>query len=174
MPDEFFRIVHSRKSVRHYTGEPVDKTRIETLLKAAMAAPSARNEQPWAFLVITREETLASLARGLTHAKMLPEAGCGIVVCAEIHGTPPPGRKDLWPQDCAAATQNILLAAEAMKLGAVWTAVYPYPDRESHVRKILDLPENCIPFCVIPVGYPTGADMPKDKFNSSKIHWDRW
>jgi nitroreductase len=114
------------------------------------------------------------LAEGLPYAKMLPEAGAAIVVCG--HSVPPsrPGSKDLWEQDCAAATQNILLAAEAMGLGAVWTAVHPYPERQEFIRQVLNIPAEIYPFCVIPVGFPTGIEQPKDKFDQAKIHWDLW
>jgi nitroreductase len=139
-----------------------------------MAAPSGRNQQPWAFIAITDPAVLGKLAEGLPYAKMLPQAGSAIVVCG--YSVPPsrPGSKDLWEQDCAAATQNILLAAEAMNLGAVWTAVHPYPERQEYIRKIMNIPSNIYPFCVIPVGYPTGEEKPKDKFDSEKIHWEKW
>jgi nitroreductase len=170
----FLDVIFSRKSVRSYTGKIISTGDLEILLKAAMAAPSGRNEQPWAFISITDPAILSKLAQGLPYAKMLPKAGTAIVVCG--HSVPPsrPGSKDLWEQDCAAATQNILLAAEAMGMGAVWTAVHPYPDRQEYIRKILNIPSNIYPFCVIPLGYPTGEEKPKDKFDPEKIHWERW
>ena len=167
-------VIFSRKSVRSYTGEVVSKKNLEILLKAAMAAPSGRNQQPWAFIVISDPTILQKLAEGLPYAKMLPEAGAAIVVCGYSVPHERPNSKDLWEQDCAAATQNILLAAEAMKLGAVWTAVHPYPDRQEFVRKILDIQQDIYPFCIIPVGYPTGEEQPKEKFDSAKVHWERW
>jgi nitroreductase len=80
----------------------------------------------------------------------------------------------LWYQDAAAATENILLAVEAMGLGAVWSALYPYPERENHVRQLIQLPQGVIPFCIVPIGHPTGVDLPKDKFRKENIHWERW
>jgi nitroreductase len=167
-------VIFTRKSVRSYTGEVVPKSDLEMLLKAAMAAPSGRNQQPWAFIAITDPAILVRLTDGLPYARMLPQAGSAIVVCG--YSVPPsrPGSKDLWEQDCAAATQNILLAAEAMNLGAVWTAVHPYSDRQEFIRKILNIPSDIYPFSVIPVGYPTGEEIPKNKFDPKKIHWENW
>jgi len=170
----FLDVIFTRKSVRKYTGEVISKSGLEILLKAAMAAPSGRNEQPWAFIAIIDPAILVKLSEGLPYAKMLPKAGAAIVVCGHSVPSSRPGSKDLWEQDCAAATQNILLAAEALNLGAVWTAVHPYPDRQEYIRKVLNIPENIYPFCVIPMGYPTGEERPKDKFDQKKIHWDLW
>jgi nitroreductase len=105
---------------------------------------------------------------------MLFKAGACIVVCGDTTTDLQEGATDLWHQDAAAATENILLAAEAMRLGAVWSALYPMADRQDHVRKLLKLPATVQPFSIIPVGHPTGEDMPKDKFRGEKIHWDTW
>ena len=172
--NSFLDVIFSRKSVRSYTGELVPKEKLDILLKAAMAAPSGRNQQPWAFIAISDQVILEKLAKGLPYAKMLPEAGTAIIVCGYSAPHERSDSKDLWEQDCAAATQNILLGAEAMNLGAVWTAVHPYPDRQEHVRKVLNIPSEIFPFCVIPVGYPIGEEIPKNKFDPVKIHWDKW
>lgn len=164
-------VIHNRKSVRHFTNQPVTREQIETLLRAGMAAPSAVNRQPWAFYVITQRETLDILSEKLPYAKMLSQAQAAIVVCGDMEkaGT----LKDLgyWMQDCSAATQNILLAAESIGLGAVWTASYPYDDRTKTVIEELNLPETHIPLNVIPIGYPTGEDLPKNKWNVDNIIW---
>ena len=172
--DSFLDVIFTRKSVRSYTGGMVSKEKLEILLKSAMAAPSGRNQQPWAFIAITDHTILEKLSKGLPYAKMLPEAGTAIVVCGYSASHERPGSKDLWEQDCAAATQNILLAAEAMNLGAVWTAVHPYPDRQEYIRKTLKIPSEIYPFSVVPVGYPTGVEQPKEKFDTEKIHWEEW
>ncbi|NCA76195.1 MAG: nitroreductase family protein [Alphaproteobacteria bacterium] len=166
--------IMNRKSVRNFTGEPVAEHDLTTLLKAAMAAPSARNRQPWAFVAVTRRATLDALARELPYTKMLTGAGAALVVCGDTTIELNQGAADLWYQDAAAATQNILLAAEAMRLGAVWSALYPYEDRENQVRRILKLPDSVIPFSIIPIGHPTGVDQPKDKFKPERIHWEQW
>jgi nitroreductase len=172
--NSFLDVIFRRKSVRSYTGAIISKNDMEILLKAGMAAPSGRNEQPWAFIAVTNPSILEKLSEGLPYARMLTKAGAGIVVCG--YSVPPsrPGSKDLWEQDCAAATENILLAAEAMGLGAVWTAVHPYPERQAYIRQVLNIPAEIFPFCVIPVGYPTGEEIPKNKFDQVKIHWNSW
>jgi nitroreductase len=139
-----------------------------------MAAPSARNRQPWAFLAITERETLSAMADGLPYTKMLYKAGAAIVVCGDTRVDLQQGATDLWYQDAAAATQNILLVAEAMGLGAVWSALYPFPEREKVVRVLMELPLPVIPFSVIPIGLPTGEDLPKEKFKIENVHWERW
>ncbi len=166
--------IHARKSVRYYTGEPVTKACLLVLLKAAMAAPSARNRQPWAFVTVTERKILDALADGLPFTKMLYEAGAAIVVCGDSTIDLQEGATDLWYQDAAAATQNILLAAEAMGLGAVWSALYPLPEREGHVRKLLELPSHVSPFSIIPIGHPAGEEPPKVKFKAERVHWERW
>ena len=163
-----------RRSVRSFTGQTPDHSMLMTLLKAAMAAPSARNRQPWAFLVITERSTLDSLAEGLPYTKMLYTAGAAIVVCGDSTVELQEGATDLWYQDAAAASQNILLQAYAMGLGAVWSALFPYGDRSTHVRNIIGLPDHISPFSIIPLGYPAGEDLPKDKFKPERIHWEKW
>ncbi len=164
-------VIHKRKSVRHFTNQPVTKEQIETLLRAGMAAPTAVNRQPWVFYVITQRETLDLLSEKLPYAKMLSQVQAAIVVCGDMEKAG--NLKDLgyWVQDCSAATENILLAAESMGLGAVWTAAYPYDDRAKAVIEELNLPETHIPLNVIPIGYPTGEDLPKNKWNVDNIIW---
>jgi nitroreductase len=166
--------IHNRKSVRNFTGEPVTKACLLALLKAGMAAPSARNRQPLAFVAVTERKILDALGEGLPYTKMLFKAGACVVVCGDSTIGLQEGATDLWHQDAAAATENILLAAEAMELGAVWSALYPMAERENHVRKLLKLPPAVTPFSIVPVGHPTGQDQPKEKFRAEKVHWERW
>lgn len=172
--NQVLETIHNRKSVRHFTDEPVSKDLLLELLKAAMAAPSARNLQPWSFICITNRNTLDQLANGLPYAKMLFRAKAAIVVCGIPDRSGQDSPEGYWVQDCSAASQNILLAAEALGLGAVWTGVYPRPERVSIVREILGIPEKIFPLNVIPVGYPEGTDRPKDKFHSENIIWESW
>jgi nitroreductase len=168
------KLIHSRKSVRHFTDENVTKDQVETLIRAGMAAPSANNVQPWVFIGITNRDTMDLLANALPYAKMLFRASAAIVVCGlpAKSGTDSP--EGYWVQDCSAATQNILLAAEAIGLGAVWTGVYPRLERIQTVRNILGIPEKVFPLNVIPIGYPEGIDKPKNKFRSENIIWEGW
>jgi nitroreductase len=166
-------IIHRRKSVRHFTGEPVSAEALETLLQAGMAAPSAVNCQPWEFLTVTDRSMLHRLGDELPFAKMLFAAWAAVVVC----GRPELAHNRMTEYaviDAALAAENILLAAEAIGLGAVWTAAYPYPERMQTVRAALGIPASVIPLCVIPVGHPTGEDQPKHKFKPERIHRERW
>lgn len=166
--------IHNRKSVRHFTDEPVTKDQLEELIRAGMAAPSARNLQPWAFIAITKRDILDRLANGLPYAKMLFKANAAIVVCGIPDRSGQDSPEGYWVQDCSAATQNILLAAEALGLGAVWTGVYPRQERVTVVKEILGIPEKVIPLNVIPIGHPDGIDKPKDKFREENIIWEGW
>lgn len=169
--NQTLEVIHNRKSVRNFTSQPVTKQQIETLLRAGMAAPTAVNRQPWVFYVVTLRKTLDALSEQLPYAKMLTQAQAAIVVCGDMEKAGNLKDKGYWVQDCAAATQNILLAAESMGLGAVWTASYPYDERTKVVIKELNLPDNHIPLNVIPIGYPTGEDLPKNKWNPGNIIW---
>ena len=169
--NEALGVIHNRKSVRHFTDQPVSKEQLETLLRAGMAAPTAVNRQPWAFYVVTKRETLDALGEQLPYAKMLFQAQAAIVVCGDMETAGNLKDEGYWVQDCSAATENILLAAESIGLGAVWTASYPYDDRTKVVIKELNLPERYVPLNVIPIGYPTGEDMPKNKWKPENIIW---
>ncbi len=160
-------VIHSRK-------RPVSREMLEILLRAAMAAPSAVNKQPWAFVAVTDRKTLDELGDKLPYAKMLKQAQAAIVVCGDMKRALSDWEQEFWIQDCSAATQNLLLAAEATGLGAVWTAVYPAKDRMQTVREVLNLPDTVIPLNVIPVGWPKGTDQPKIKWNPGHIHWEKW
>ena len=166
-------IIHSRKSVRNFTGQDVSKELLDKIVRAGMAAPTAVNKQPWSFVVVTDRKTLDSLRDGLPHAKMLDKAGAAIIVCA-IPEKAFEKKVEYAVIDSTCASENILLAAEALGLGAVWTAAYPYQDRMGFVRKTLNIPDDVIPLNVIPIGYPTGVDKPKDKFKPENIHWEKW
>lgn len=160
--------IMSRKSVRKYLPKPVEKEKVQTLLKAGMAAPSGKDVRPWEFVVVTDRAALDSMAAALPYAKMLTGAPMAIVVCGDTT------RSSYWYLDCSAATQNILLAAEALELGAVWTAAYPYDDRMAVVSRYTALPEHIKPLCVIPVGYPAMPHSPKDKWDASKVHENKF
>lgn len=168
-------IIHARKSVRHFqVGKSVSQTLLDTLARAGMAAPSAMNKQPWAFVCITDRAVLDQLAEANPHATMLNTASAAIVVCGDMNKTIEGDAQTFWVQDCSAATENILLAAESLGLGAVWTGGYPAQERVTTISQILHLPENIIPLNVIVLGYPNGEDKPKDKYNKENIHFNKW
>ena len=160
--------IAARKSVRKYLKTEVEEEKITAMLKAGMAAPSGMDRRPWEFVVVTDRAALDSMAASLPYAKMLAQAPMAIVVCGDST------RSSYWYVDCSAVTQNILLAAEALGLGAVWTAAYPYEDRIGVVRKYTAMPEQFVPLCIIPVGYPDGPQKAKDKYDESKIHRNKF
>ena len=165
----------SRKSVRSYTDQPISREQIDTLLRAAMAAPTAIDLRLWRFVVVNDRSALDSLRTHLPYAKMLQEAQAAIVVCGDTAVLDPRGKTSaFWQQDCAAATENLLLQAEAMGLGAVWTGCYPAQERVDAVQKALSLPANIVPLSVIPIGYPKGDAKPKNKWNAENVHYGKW
>ena len=167
--------IHSRKSVRSFTSQPVSREQLDTLVRAAMAAPTGRDMRPWKFIVIDDRAVMDKLTEKLPYAKMLAQAQAATVVCGDMHIVDAKGNPSSnWTFDCSAATENLLLAAEAMGLGAVWTGVHPYADRLAIVTEVLGLPETIIPLNVIPIGYPKGNPQPKDKFNQDNIRYNGW
>lgn len=173
LSNETLSTILNRKSVRTYTGRKTGRKQIDKILHAAMAAPAALHQLPWKFIVVTDQAKLTSLASGLPFAKMLPDAGTGIVVCA-VPEEAAPGNELLAIMDCTCASQNILLASESLGLGAVWTAIYPDKKLMDFVRKELAIPKEVIPLNMIPVGYPAGKEKAQDKFDAANIHLEHW
>jgi len=162
--------IMTRTSIREYTNEPVSKTDIETMLRAGMAAPTAVNRQPWHFVAVTDKAKLAELAG--RRGGMVKQAGVAIVVCGNMDKALQGPAQAFWIQDCSAATQNILLAANALGLGAVWTGCYPMDERVAEVSKVLKLPETIIPLCVIAIGHPAEQLAPKDKWKPENVSYN--
>lgn len=177
-------VIMSRTSIRSYTGDPVSRDQLETILKAGMAAPSAMNGQPWRFVVVTDKDKIASVFGAGPRSEMFTKAGAVIVVCGQTtsmgrpFGQPDAPEQEMpnmfWYEDCSAAAENILLAAKALGLGAVWTAGYPAEERIAPVAAALGMPDNVKPLCIIPVGVPAEDPAPKDKWKPEFIHWEQW
>lgn len=161
-----------RRSIRKYSDLPVREEEVKKLLKAAMAAPSAGNQQPWEFIVIKDKNIMLEITRFHSYSQMLKEARLAIVVCGD------PQREikhsGYWIQDCAAATENILIEAQYLKIGSVWLGVYPEEDRVRNMRKLLNIPDNIIPFSIISLGYPAETKNPSDRFDAQRIHINKW
>ena len=165
--------LYARRSIRSFTSEPVSQDQIDTLLRAAMAAPSAGNRKPWHFVVVTDAGVRAALAQAHPHAASIAQAPLGLVPC----GDPAlgfPGRPEYWVQDLSAATENVLLAATGMGLGSVWCGVYPVPERVQAVRRILGIPEEVTPFALVVVGHPAEQKEPRTQYDPQRVHRDRW
>ena len=170
---ETLKTIANRRSIRRYENRLVDRETIERILRAGVAAPSANNRQPWEFVVVTEREILDRIAEFHPYAKMLFDAPLCICVCGnvrrELGGAP-----KFWAQDCSAVTQNILLAAEALGLGAVWCGVYPEEGIVESTRRVLGLPSHIVPLNVIPLGYPDEDPPVKNKWREDKVHWQKW
>ncbi len=167
----------TRKSVRHFTGDTVPAEMVEQLLRAGFAAPSAVNKQPWAFIVVDDPALIKQLGDSLPASRLANNATLGIIPCGDFNNTLEGAARDFWIQDCSAATENILLAAHSLGLGAVWSAltVTSEDDHRSDIaRQILNIPENLHPLCIITIGYPAEDPEPKDKWNTEKIFYNRF
>lgn len=173
-----YECIMTRTSVRRYQPDrtiPADT--VEMLLRAAMAAPTAVNKQPWQYVVVDNRADLDSLAASLPYAKMLSTASIAVVPCVDLGAVidGETAERGFWIQDVSASTENLLLAAHALSLGAVWTGVYPDTERVALVQKALGMPESIVPLCVVPVGYPEGGvPAPKDKWKPEKVHYNKW
>lgn len=166
--------IMTRTSVRAYTADTISSDDVETLLKAAMAAPSAGNKQPWRFVVIQSRATLDSIGANFGSMKMATLAPLAILVCGDTDATFPEDGRDYWIEDTSAAMENLLLAAHSINLGAVWCGVYPKTDRVKAFSEMFSLPENIIPMGLAVIGHPEESQAPKDKWNTDNIHYETW
>lgn len=166
-------VIMTRSSVRSYTTDLIPADKMETILKAGMAAPTAGNRQPWELIVVDKREILDAIPEFIPGAHMAKRAQQAIVVCGSPAKSLVP---EYWVQDCSAVTENILLAAHAMGLGAVWCGAYPNneADKVSKMQKLLSLPEGIFALSVIVVGYPDTEPHVKDKWNPEKVHYNNW
>lgn len=163
--------IHARRSIRKYTSETVSEADVRELLEAAMAAPSAGNQQPWHFIVMRDRALLDAVPGFHPHAAMAAGAPLAILVC----GDPSLQRHEgYWMLDCAAATENLLLAVAAKGLGAVWCGVYPRTERIEGFSRLLGIPAQVIPFAFVPVGHPAEDKTPARRFNPERVHLERW
>ena len=165
--------IMTRTSIRQFKAQPVEQDKVDILLKAAMAAPTALNLQPWHFIVINDKETIALLS-----GKQPTNAPLMIAVCGDTDKTMLPDGStklpDFWVEDVSAATENLLLAAHALGLGAVWTGVYPAMDRTAEVANVLNCPQNIVPLAVVRVGYPDESPEPKNKYKEENISYNKF
>lgn len=159
--------VFHRTSIRNYTDQPVEKEKVIQLMRAAMAAPSAVNQQPWEFYVVTDRKVLDALAECSPFAGMLKRAPLGIVVCAKADCQ----RPEYAQIDCSAATENLLLEADGLGLGAVWMGIAPIPERMEAARKVLQIPDRLYAFAFVACGYPAEEKKQQDRYDESRIHY---
>ncbi len=168
---EALEAIYTRRSIRQFKDQPLEEEKVESLLRAAMQAPSAHNKQPWHFLIINDRSLLNQIADFHPYAKMLYKAPLALAVCGDL------GKESndrYLALNCAAATQNILLAAHGLNLGAVWIAVYPREERIKKIKLLLELPLHIIPISLVAVGYPAKKVEPEDRYDPKKVHVNRW
>ncbi len=164
--------LHTRRSVRKYRQDsPVSEELIQQIIAAAAMAPSAHNGQPWQFVVIDDRKLLDQIPKSCPHAAMVQHAPLAILICADPSLEKSPG---YWPQDCAAAAENMLLAAHALGLGAVWCGVYPREPRMDGLRQLLGFPEDVIGHGLIVLGHPAEQPPSEERYREDRIHRNRW
>jgi nitroreductase len=168
---EVLEAIFNRRSIRQYTDRPVSDDVIETLLKAAMYAPSAVNKQPWHYIVFRDREIVEKIILFHQNASMLRKADAAILVCWDEELQHDTG---YGPVDCSAATQNILLAAYGLGLGSVWVGLYPRIQRMESIHALFGLPQNIRPFSIVSLGYPAEEMKMPIRFNSDRIHFEKW
>lgn len=166
--DERLDIIFSRRSIRKYTDEPIAQDDVESLLQAGMAAPSASNRKPWHFVVVTDRAKLEALAKVHPYGKMLAQAAVAIAVCGE------PLISDWWVQDCTAATENILIAASGLELGAVWLGVHGDAAREEGIREVLDIPSEVGVLSLLSIGHPAEEKEARTQYDPARVHDNAW
>ena len=160
------KALFNRASVRSFDGRKVETEKIELLMRAAMAAPSACNQQPWEFVVVTEPEMLRRLSECSPYAGCLRQAPLGIAVCMRA--------PDYAQIDASAATENILLEAVHLGLGAVWLGIAPVPERMEAVRQVIGAPETIQPFGLVACGYPDKPVVPANRYDPARVHYERW
>ncbi|MBC8528661.1 nitroreductase family protein [Christensenellaceae bacterium NSJ-44] len=170
--DNRLSVIFNRRSVRSYQDRPVEREKLELLLKAAMAAPSARNSKPWAFVVVDQPESMNALRDTMLFGKY--NAPAAIVVCGDMSKTQEGEKGGFWIEDCSAALENILIAAVGLDLGTVWLGSYPNSAQYPAVQKTLGLPDTLVPLGVVYIGYPAEKPEPRTQYDEAAIHWQRF
>ena len=168
---EAMKALLTRRSIRKYKNDPIPQEIIKRLLTSAMAAPSAGDQQPWHFIVIKDRDILGKIPSFHAYSEMLHEAPLAIAVCGDLDKQIHEG---YWVQDCSAATENLLLAAHAQGLGAVWLGIFPREKRVQGLKNLLGLPEHVLPLSLVAIGYPAEQNPPAERFNAERIHYDTW
>lgn len=163
--------IFTRRSIRRFTGEPIKEEDLKTILKAGFQAPSAMNREPREFIVVRDQEVMEKISSFHPYAKMLPKAGCGIVVCGDREKQ---SKEGFLAEDSSAAIQNILLASHGIGLGAVWCGLYPVAELIEPMVEILNLPEDIIPIGMVVVGVKDEEKKTIDRYDETKIHFDKW
>mgnify|MGYP001050672531 CR=1 FL=1 len=163
--------IKTRRSIRKFTGEKIGESELRTILETGFLAPSAHNFQPWEYIVVRDEEMLQRIADIHPYGKMLPQAGCGIIVCGNQNKQELMG---FLVEDCAASIENMLIAVNSLGLGAVWCGIYPVENLVKSFEKTFDIPKHIIPIGIIALGHPAEEKEAADRYDEEKIHYDKW
>jgi nitroreductase len=166
-----FDAILTRRSIRKYKQKTISDKILQNLLRAACSAPSAGNQQPWHFIIFDDRKILNIIYTFHPSGKILKEADKALLVCGDLDLEK---FKGYWMIDCAAATENILLAAHSLGLGACWLGLYPREGRVAGMRKLLKLPPHIIPFALVSLGYPAESKPREERYNTSRIHQNKW
>ena len=164
--------IFHRRSIRQYTDQPVELEKLDLLLQAGMAAPSAMNCRPWEFIVVTDPEKLAQFRQRLVFGDR--NAPAAIVVCGNPALSTNPAARLFWVQDCSAATENILIAAVGLGLGTVWIGIHPVAQFFKTVRNIVSIPKKVTPLCIIYVGYPLNGKPSRTQYDEQRVYRQKY
>ncbi len=168
---ETMKTILTRRSIRKYKAEEISKEQINEIIKAAMYAPSAFNNQPWQFIAVDKREILDEIFKIIPHAEMLKQAAAAIIVCGDKNSEE---NIHLIALNCSAATQNALLAIHDLGLGAVWVSAYPAEETITGLKKLFNFPENIVPISILSIGYPDEEVTAEERFKPEKIHFNNW
>ncbi len=172
MDSAIFEAILARRSIREYQDKPVERELLEKMLQAAMAAPSAKNGRPWEFVVVTAREKMDAFRACMRYGKH--NAPAAICVCRNLALATSRSSRNFWVQDCAAAVQNMLLAASGMGLGTVWVGVYPKIKSVRNVRRVLGIPADITPLALVYVGYPAEEKPARTQYDERRVHWEQY
>lgn len=165
--------INSRSSTRVFNDKKISVNDLKLIIKSAFSAPSACNLQPWEYMIITDDDKVKDMKNIHEYAGMFETATAGILVCGNLEKIIP-SHREFWVQDCSAATQNILLAANALGISSVWTGIYPVEERCEKLKEYFNMPENIMPFALIALGYSDNENNVMDKYDENKIHLNNW
>ena len=166
-----YETILTRRSIRKYTDEEISENMIKELIEAGVSAPSAGNQQPWQFVILDDQKIFDEIIKIHPNSKMLKNAKKAILICGDLNLE---RHKGYWILDCAAVTQNILLAAHSKKIGSCWLGIYHREERIKALQKLLKTPDNIMPFSLISLGYPAEENHKVERYNESRVHYNKW
>jgi nitroreductase len=168
---DLFSSLLKRRSIRKYTDQEIPSGAMDKLLKSAMYAPSAMNNQAWQFIVVNQRKKLDKVLKVIPHAEMLKSAQAAVLICGDLNLEK---NIDYIQQNCSAATQNLMLCAHGLGLGSCWIAVYPVKETISSLQELFKLPEFVTPISLVSLGYPAENPIAEDRFKTEKVHFNQW